>query len=389
MFMAALLGLTVLGGLLSFSGVFDPSLDPEFDDRLEHTATANISPLIAAEAESLQVTALGVFASSDGGPATEHYFGRARKGSLMQAASLSKAVAAAVILKLAGRENVALDDDIRTQITALDIASLEGGDRPVTLRQLLSHTAGASQSGYPGYPRGAPIPTTAQVLAAPPRFFESALAFDGENGAFRYSGGGYTIAQLWAEDVSGKGFAELAEEILLAPLGMTNSTFAQPIDDHKGDLPAIVGADAGFSPTQALFTPLDNSWHNYPEQAAAGLWTTPSDYARFAAALLEAAVGEESAIPSRVATAMLTPQAATGWGTETGPNHYGFGVMLELDEKGEVIRVSHTGANAGYRAHFIARPATNNAPAKMAVSMANTGNSASLNRAIVEALIKR
>lgn len=375
----------MLLGALWFAGFFEPRPNPDFEQKLTEASADDIEPMIAKETQRLGITALGVIASSNNGSALQLHFGRSQPGALMQAASLSKAVAAAVILTLAERKGVGLDDDIRSAITSVDIAALEGGDRPVTLRQLLSHTSGSSQSGYPGYPRNDTIPTTTQVIASPPRFFESALAFDSEIGEFRYSGGGYTIAQLWAEEASGKDFAQLAQEVLLAPLGMNNSTFAQPIEDVATGLPAITGADAGFNPSQGIFSSLDNSWHNYPEQAAAGLWTTPKDYAIFAATLLEAA-GEESAISSKVTTAMLTPQAETGWGPGL---QYGLGVMLELDEEGRVVSVSHTGANAGYRAHFIALPAKGNEPSKIAVSMANTGNSAPLNRAIVYSFIER
>lgn len=388
LFIAILLIGLAFGGLV-LAGYFDPRPDPDFESKLTKAADHEIEAMIAKDADRQSVTALGFYVEGSDGTNKQYQFGRYEAGSLMQAASLSKAVAAAIILTVAYNEGVGLDDDIRSQITSLDIAALEGADRPVTLRQLLSHTAGASQSGYPGYPRGDKIPTTAEVIAAPPRFFESALTFDSEIAEFRYSGGGYTIAQLWAQDVSGKDFASLASEVLLRPLGMTNSTFAQPIDEAVGDLPAITGADAGFDPTQALFTSLDNSWNNYPEQAAAGLWTTPAEYALFVNALLDAAAGENSAISAQVAIAMLTPQVQTPWGDEPGKFHYGLGVSLELDSKGQVTRVSHTGANAGYRAHFIAVPATGNAPAKIAVSMANTGNAAPLNAAIVNALIAR
>ncbi|WP_298303148.1 serine hydrolase [uncultured Erythrobacter sp.] len=382
----ALTGLAVLGSSLFLFGHLDPTLDSAFEEKLAAAENHQAETLIAQEAKSLGITALDVATIKDGETARTLHFGRSKEGALMQAASLSKAVAAAVILIQAEQENVELDDDIRIQITSFDITKLNGGDRPVTLRQLLSHTAGASQSGYAGYPRGNRPPSIAEVISSPPRFFEFALAFDGPPDEFRYSGGGYSLAQLWAQDVSGKGFTQLADELLLRPLNMKHSTFEQPIENGPNWPLKITGADARIDPTQALFSPLTNSWHNYPEQAAAGLWTTSEDYARFALALVRASEGQENAIPPSVAEAMMTPQVKTGWETDTGPSHYGLGTMLELDEDGALLSVSHTGANAGYRSHFLARPAAADTPAKVIVSIGNTPSAAPLNKAIVNGL---
>lgn len=378
------LGLASAG--IVIAGALEKSVDPGFEDSLAQTPSTGIETLVASEAERLDVTALSVtMLDGDSAPQT-FYFGRAREGGLMQVASLSKAVAAAVILTVAEQQGVGIDDDLRSQITSLDLTSLEGGDRPVTLRQLLSHTTGASQSGYPGYPRETDPPTTAEVINAPPRIFESRLEFDGEPGTFRYSGGGYTIAQLWAEDVSGKGFAELADDVLLGPLGMTESTFAQPIDEAAITPLTIVGADSGFDPMGGVFSSFENSWHDYPEKAAAGLWASSQDYARFVAALLDAAHGSESGVSPSVASAMIAPEADTSWGTGF---YYGLGVALKTDEAGAITEVWHSGANAGYRSYFAARPATQDAPRRVVVSVANTASAASLNEAIVGALVAR
>ena len=384
----SILGLAGLSGALYLSGIFAPSLSPGFEDELAKASDEQVEALIAREAKKLNVTALGVYVQEGAKPGQSYTFGRAKPGAISQAASLSKAVGAAVILIVADQKGTGLDEDLREEIASIDVDALEGSDRRVTLRRLLSHTTGASQSGYPGYQRDGDFPSTAEVLTAPPRFFESPLEFDGVDGELRYSGGGYTLAQLWAEDVTGKDFAEIASEVLFAPLGMTNSTFAQPIESDPRGLREIIGADSGFAPLQGVFAPLDNSWHNYPEKAAAGLWTTPEDYGLFAKALLEAANGGTNAIPAAVATEMLTPQAETGWEPEIGPTHYGFGVMLALDDNGEVERISHTGANAGYRAHFMVRPASTEASAKIVVALANTSSAPPLNKAIVQGLLR-
>nr|WP_298927550.1 serine hydrolase domain-containing protein [uncultured Erythrobacter sp.] len=382
------IGLALLLGIVALviASIFEPSVDPDFEQNLTSASPAKTEQLIAGEAEKLGITALSVTVIDGDKDPQNLYFGRAHKDGVMQVASLSKAVASTVILMVADAQNVGLDDDIREQVTSLDIASLDGGDRPVTLRQLLSHTTGASQSGYPGYPRDGDIPSTSDVINAPPRFIESQLAFDGEPGKFRYSGGGYTIAQLWAEDVSGQSFEALAQDVLLAPLAMTQSTFAQPLGSDGLAPLNIVGADAGFDPTEGIFSSLNDSWHIYPEKAAAGLWTTPQDYARFVAAIMDAAVGAENAIPASVATEMIKPVAKTGW--EPG-SYYGLGVMISVTDGGEVSEISHTGANAGYRSLFLAQPETEGRTRRVVVVSANTATSAYLNRAIGNAMMAR
>lgn len=380
----ALIALVVSGVIIA--DATQPTVDANFGADLTSSDTEAWSELIAREVNELGVTALSVSVMTSDKPVRTEYFGRAKPGGLMQVASLSKTVAAAVIAMHAENQSVGLDDDIRGQIKSLDIASLEGGDRPVTLRQLLSHTTGSSQSGYPGYPRDLDIPSTVEVIKDPPRWIESPLVFDGTPGEFRYSGGGYTIAQLWAEDTSGKDFATLADELLLAPLQMDESTFAQPIDPGEIAPLTITGADASFAPTGGIFSSFDDSWHNYPEQAAAGLWSTTEDYALFVRALLLAEQGAESVIPPTVAKAMLAPIADPEWWPDA---RYGLGVVVETGEDGTLARVSHSGGNAGYRSFFLAQPQTTNQPMSVVAVIANTSSSAYLNREIATALIEK
>ncbi|MCK0128507.1 serine hydrolase domain-containing protein [Erythrobacter sp. F6033] len=377
----------VLGaGAFIIAGILEPSLDPDFERNLTAASPTETQQLIAEEAEKLGVTALSVTVIDGDSDPQNLYFGRAHEGGVMQVASLSKAVASTVILMVAEARSVGIDDDIRDQIRSLDIASLEGGDRPITLRQLLSHTTGASQSGYPGYPRYGEVPDTVDVINAPPRLIESQLTFDGEPGKFRYSGGGYTIAQLWAEEVTGKPFEAIAEEVLLAPLGMNQSTFTQPVE-RDGIAPLeIVGADAGFDPFGGVFSSLDDDWHIYPEKAAAGLWTTSQDYARFVAAVMDAAAGAENTIPTQIASEMIKPFAKTGWGPDS---YYGLGVMVTTAGDSGILEVSHTGANAGYRSLFVVQPATDDTERRVVVVSANTASAQYLNKAIGDALIAR
>jgi CubicO group peptidase (beta-lactamase class C family) len=187
---------------------------------------------------------------------------------LFAAGSISKAVTALLALLL-------VDDGM------LDLDAQVHG---TTLRQLLGHTSGAGIEFFPGYDRDAVVSSFAELRARVP--FDPAAA-----GSFRYSGGGYLVVQSLLEDATGLPFAALAEARVLAPLGMRDSTFEQP-------LPAELHERAAR-----------DDWRVYPETAAVGLWTTPADLARFAMAIQSALAGRPSPVPRAVAQSMVEPHA--------------------------------------------------------------------------------
>ncbi|MEM8827389.1 MAG: serine hydrolase domain-containing protein, partial [Pseudomonadota bacterium] len=166
---------------------------------------------------------------------------------------------------------------------------------------------------------------------------------DGTKGAFAYSGGGYQIAQLFAEDISGRAFAPLMNDLVLTPIGMSRSSFAQPIEPDAVRPLKIAGANSAIRPLEGLFWPLNDSWRDYPMQAAAGLWTTVGDYARFADALVGAANGRAGlGLNPDVAHEMLRIVDAG----------YGLGVFVKEASATDEFSVYHGGANAGYRCAF-------------------------------------
>ena len=186
--------------------------------------------------------------------------------SLFQAGSLSKTVTAAVALELVARGELDLDG----------------------VRDLLGHTAGMNVPFYAGYAQDASVPTLAQSLAGVEPASTPAVAPDPKFvGRFRYSGGGFALVQQLIEDVAGAPFAHVAREVVLDPVGMSRSTFLQP------------------PPPSLLAAAAQPAWRLYPESAAAGLWTTPGDLARFVCALQTAA-----GIRRETAEAMTTPHAA-------------------------------------------------------------------------------
>ncbi|HEY6816642.1 MAG TPA: serine hydrolase domain-containing protein [Croceibacterium sp.] len=259
--------------------------------------------------------------------------------TLFQAASISKPLTATAALALVEQGRIDLDGPVNERLTSWripDSAAAEGV--PVTLRQLLTHTAGLTVHGFPGYAPGAPLPAVAQVLDGAPPANTPAVRVDQRPGsAWRYSGGGFTVSQLLLSDVTGEPFADLMRRLVLAPAGMAHSTYAQP--------PPVELRETAAWGYRGTGEPVEGGYHVYPEQAAAGLWTTPSDLARWALALsADFTRGDGKLLDHDTAIAMLTP----GLG--------GFGLGVGVGGSGDLLTLSHGGANEGYRAVLRAFP---------------------------------
>ena len=222
--------------------------------------------------------------------------------TLFQAASISKPVFALGILRLADTGRVKLEANVNDYLTTWKVPdSPLTRQTPVTLRALLSHTAGINGQGFRGYEQKAALPTLSQILDGTPPANNSPVRVDTRPGTrFRYTGGGYVVAQAALQDVTGQPATRFLQESVLRPLGMKASTFEQP-------LPASRAAEIAI-PYRADGSPVEGGPRVYPELAAAGLWTTPSDLARFALGVGIALEGGTKAIVSApTARAMLTP----------------------------------------------------------------------------------
>ena len=191
--------------------------------------------------------------------------------------------------------------------------------------------------GFPGYAVGVPLPSVPQILDGLKPANTSEVRVDKVPGkGFRYSGGGTTIVQQLLIDVTGQQFADLMRDMVLAPLAMSSSTFEQPLPENRQAQATTAHNDLG--------KPITGRWHIYPEQAPAGLWTTPSDMARYAIEVQLAHEGKSHKVLSREMTdQMLTPQGG-------GP--VGLGPFLV--GRGTTKRFEHSGGNAGFRCNYIA-----------------------------------
>ncbi len=264
--------------------------------------------------------------------------GSVDESTLFQAASISKPVTAMAFLAAAAAGKASLDADINAMLRSWRVPrSAATTDAPVTARALLSHTSGSGDGfGFPGYEPDAPRPSLPQLFegqspsnVGPVRFVRPPFA------GFQYSGGGTTIVQLALVETLGKSFADLMRELVLGPLEMNGSGYEQPPTADRE--PRTARAHGGNG--QAM----NVKWHVYPEQAAAGLWTTPSDLARVVIEVQRALAGPRGRVLSQAAAReMVTP-------TGTGP----FAVGFSIDKRGEGWYFSHGGANWGFRADLL------------------------------------
>ena len=194
--------------------------------------------------------------------------------TLFQSASLSKPVTLMAAVRMHEAGLIDLDVDIQDYLQDYTLPSGEhSAAHPITFRNLLEHTSGLTPGGFMGYHRNLELPTDIDILNGTGVSNSARLESLKQPGVeLAYSGGGYTVAEVAMQEVAGKPFDELMSEWILGPLNMQSSEFTQPLPDSRTKEVAL-GHDATGNT-------IDGGWHNYPEQAAAGLWSTAGDLAK-------------------------------------------------------------------------------------------------------------
>lgn len=277
--------------------------------------------------------------------------------SIFQAASLSQAVAASGALHFVERGELDLDADINETLSSWRVPEHElTREKKVTTRGLLSHRAGLIPVEFKGYAQGEALPSLEEILngkdpANSPVIWVNILP----GSKFQYSEAGYVILQQILVDIEKKPFAKIIEETVLAPLQMTRSTFECPLPDELREETVTGHSREG--------KPVKGKWHNYPEKAASGLWSTPSDLALFAIDIMETAMGKSQRVISpETARVMLTAQVGFA----------GLGFLIK--DKGDILRFLQRGRNEGYESLMVAYPVRGQG----AVIMTNSDNGAYL-----------
>lgn len=318
-------------------------LTPDTADLAELMATYHvpgISIAVAGPADEMWCAGFGTTTTGNGAAITP--------STMFQACSISKHVAAFGAVRLVDDGVIDLDGDIADYLTSWQLPCADDGWRPpVTVRQLLAHTAGLSYNWFRGYGQGEPTPTLVQVLRGePPANTQPVRPALLPGSQLRYSGSHYAVLQQLMTDVTKTPFDELMRTLVLEPAGMADTSYSQQFPAERPGLVALGHFINGV--------PVTGGWRVLPEMAGAGLWTTPGDLIRLELKIASAAAGEPSLISQDLARQMLTPQVPGGLGLGT-----------ELGTAGGRLRFGHTGDNVGYRCFSFAWPDAGAAVAAM------------------------
>ncbi len=308
-------------------------------DRMARTCTPAVSAAVIEDFELAWARGFGVLAAGSAPVTAKTPF---------QCGSISKPVFALAVMKLAEAGALDLDADVNDYLTAWRVPASDGWQPHVSLRQLLSHTAGTTVHGFPGYPACGPWPAVPQILQGVPPANTDPVVVDVLPGTqFRYSGGGTTIAQQAVVEATGRPFPALMREFILDPVELTDSSFEQP-------------PPAAFAQRAARSHPWNGSetaggFHVYPEMAAAGLWTTAADLALLGVEVMRALTGRASklGLTREAVGSMLRPQLP---GQEIGKEFVGLG--WQCAGKDATFRFGHEGFNHGFVANMLMLPAS-------------------------------
>ncbi|HLO14832.1 MAG TPA: serine hydrolase [Anaerolineales bacterium] len=281
----------------------------------------------------------GITEAVSSNPVTTH--------TLFQAGSVSKAVAAAGALHLVEQGKLSLDENINHSLKTWKVPGNEfTQEQKVTLRRILSHSAGLTVHFFPGYSIKDPIPTLTQILDGNPPANTASIRVDIVPGTkWRYSGGGLLVAQQAMIDVTNLPFPQLMREAIFDNMEMYDSSFEHPLPAER-----VKQAASG---THWNGNTVEGKWHLYPEMAAGGLWTTPSDLAKLAIELALAKRGKSNRILSHtMAREMLTPQREDvtefALGNAEHPDRMGLGFFLGDEARPNLF--GHIGDDAGFQA---------------------------------------
>ncbi|MCW8876543.1 MAG: beta-lactamase family protein [Kangiellaceae bacterium] len=254
--------------------------------------------------------------------------------TIFSVGSISKVGAAVVSLKQVDQGKIKLDADVNQYLTSWKVPqSRYNKVQPVTLKNILSHTAGFNVHGFADFQPGERIPKTLDILEGryPAKNSEIELIFE-PGSRYKYSGGGTTVQQMLLEDLLQKSFAELTQQHLFKPLGMNRSTYQNPLP--KSLVNVAKAHDRRGKPRA-----LPRGYEAMPEQAASGLWTTPTDLSKIIVSLMKSYDGDSNGFLSQNIVKKMMARV--------GPSEFGLGPVM-VDK----FTFQHGGSNDSYKAFF-------------------------------------
>ncbi|MEZ4997526.1 MAG: serine hydrolase [Bacteroidales bacterium] len=256
--------------------------------------------------------------------------------TLFQAASISKSLNGVGVMKLVQEGKIDLNRDINEYLKTWKFPydSVSKG-KPITIAELLSHTAGLTIHGFPGYSRGDSLPTVQQILdGQPPANTKAVRSFAEPGTGPVYSGGGTTISQVIVTDVTGQPYDEYMRKNVLDPMGMKSSSYEQPPAHLDSTLLAT-----GYKPDGK---PVPGKYHVYPEQAPAGLWTNPADLSRYIT---------ETALSYNGRSDKVLNQELSRLRLEPVLEDAALGVFVDKNDSSYYF--SHSGGNEGFSCYYV------------------------------------
>lgn len=319
--------------------VFADSITPKYNitERMKFYKVPSVSIVVINNGNIVWAKAYGYTDAGTRQPANT--------GTLYQAASISKSVNASGIMKLVQDGKLSLEKDIREYLRTWTFPDNEfSKGKTITLKNLLSHTAGLSTGGFMGYATSDSIPAINQILNGQrPANSEAVKPVLPVGAQFKYSGGGTVIIRKILDDNISNNYDSIMQAVVLQPLKMTSSTFSQPLN-YQQYKNFAAAHDSSMQVLQGKF-------NTYPELAPDGLWATATDLAKFVIAIQQSLKGTgPSFLEKAVAEEMLTPILSS--------SEAALGTFIQ--EKGGEKYFTHSGANIGYRSDYYGSFTTGN-----------------------------
>ncbi|MEO1449125.1 MAG: serine hydrolase domain-containing protein [Bacteroidota bacterium] len=293
------------------------------EERLKELGIPGVSIAVIHKGEIEWAKGYGMADKAENRPVTPE--------TMFLAGSISKPVAATRAHQLAEAGTISLDANVNDYLSSWKLPDNEfTATEKVTTRRILNHSAGLTVWGFPGYDKGDKIPSVPEVLDGKGNT-DSVRVYKEPGESWMYSGGGYTIMQLMITDLEKRSFPDIMQDKVLDPLGMTASTFTNPLPESYHAIAATGYRGNGDE--------VEGKWPIYPEMAAAGLWTTPSQLILWAREIQHIyQTKEDGLLKAETVNEMLTP----------GMNNHGLGPGVSEHSFG------HGGADEGFRANMIA-----------------------------------
>jgi CubicO group peptidase (beta-lactamase class C family) len=272
---------------------------------------------------------------------------------LFQAGSISKPVTAMAALKSVQDGKIALHANINNFLTSWKIpSSVYTKKTGINLEKLLSHSAGINVSGFWGYSREEKVPSLLEILNGQSPAHSEPIRVVGPVGKhYEYSGGGYTIIQQALIDTWHQPFNRILEKLIFKPLNMRNSRFDQPLPKSLEPVAALPYRNGQLLPDGPYI---------YPELAAAGLWTTPADLAKFTISIQKSLNNDPGQILSKKYAKLMTviPKSQSSREKTSAIIQMGLGFIIGLNKYGKGAKngsyFGHAGQNEGYRMFLLA-----------------------------------